>query len=298
MAKFSLADLLTGAGRRMADELAEQLIPHRGEQGAARENVVREFLRSHLPKRFEISSGFVFDAQGLVSSQMDIVIADGTVTPRFEASGGIRFYPCESVVAVGQVKTHCDSRRRAWDAFCNLRSTSLLDRSAAGTAFCERSGEPIKHKEDHLDRIFTFLFVIDQALEPETMREVVLEYVRRSDPYTWPNLVFGLGQYLLTYHCDDGVCPNTAHARGISLCKQDEGNDTLLQFYVYLNQAVVATRAARMSSWPHLRSAAEPKADTIFSTWDDPSPYLEQLNVRNGLPFKYPYDDDKGNEES
>jgi hypothetical protein len=290
---FSLAELLTRSGERMSHDLTERLVPHRGEQGAARENVVREFLRSHLPSRFDVSSGFVFDSHGAVSSQIDIIVADAMVTPRFEVAGGVRFYPCESVVAVGQVKTHCDSRRKAWDALCNLRSVSTLDRSAGGRALCDRSGVPIDHKREHLDRIFTFLLVIDKVLDADSMREVILEYVQRSDSHTWPSIVFALGRYLATYACDDGVCPNTIHARGISVARDEDGNNALLQFYVFLSQAIVSTRVARMSSWHHLGNAASPNAEVIYSVRDDPPPFLETVNALAGLPFECPYADDE-----
>lgn len=73
MANSQLKDMLTHAGQRMALDLRQRLVPHHGEQGAAREEIVRAFLRSYLPKRFEVSSGFVFDAGGRISGQTDII---------------------------------------------------------------------------------------------------------------------------------------------------------------------------------------------------------------------------------
>lgn len=233
-----------------------------------------------------------------MSEQLDVIVADALVTPRFEVSGGVRFYPCESVVAVGQVKSRCDSRRKAWDAMCNLRSASLLDRSAGGRTTCDRTGKAIDHKRDHLDRIFTFLFVVDHILEAETMRRVVLDFVERSDSHTWPSLVFGLRQYLITYACDEGACPNTIHARGISVCREDEGNNALLQFYVLLSQAVLSTRVARNSSWHHLGQEARMNAEVIYSTFDDPPPYLEQVSALAGLPFECPYLSDEDEDQA
>jgi hypothetical protein len=77
-----------------------------------------------------------------------------------------------------------------------------------------------------------------------------------------------------TYACDDGACPNTMHARGLSSMVEDDGNKTLLQFYVYLSQAIAVTRVAHMSSWHHLGRAAPVKADIHFSTVDDPPPWF------------------------
>lgn len=292
MTSFSLAEMLKAAGARMVSELSDRFVPHRGEQGAAREAIVREFLRSYLPARFDISTGFVIDAHGAVSGQLDIIIADSMVAPRFEVSGGVRFYPCESVVAVGQVRTHCDSRKKVWNAFKNLSSASELDRSAGGRALCDRSGVPLDHIGDHLDRVFTFLFVIDKCVESDTMLNVMLDYVLRTPAHVWPSLILSLGKYLMTYSCDDGACPNTIHARGLSSMLEEDGNNTLLQFYVYLSQAIASTRVARMSSWHHLGRAASVKADIHFSAFDDPPPFLSSLPGPPILPG-CPYDDDE-----
>jgi hypothetical protein len=287
---FSLAEMLQAAGARMASELSDRFVPHRGEQGAAREAIVRDFLRAYLPSRFVVSAGFVFDAAGAVSNQLDIIVADESVSPRFEVAGGVRFYPCEAVVAVGQVRTHCDSRKKVWDAFENLRSVSELDRSAGGRAVCARTGKPIEHTSDHLDRIFTFLFVIDKSIDADSMLNVMLDYVLRNEDYTWPSLVLSLGKYVMTYACDDGACPNTTHARGLSSLLEEDGNNTLLQFYVYLSQAITVTRVARMESWSHLGRAAAVNADIYFSTTDDPPPYLSTL-LGGPFPPGCPHDD-------
>jgi hypothetical protein len=290
MSSFSLADMLKAAGARMASELSDRFVPHRGEQGAAREAVVRDFLRSYLPARFEVSTGFVFDAHGAASDQLDIIVADSMVAPRFEVAGGVRFYPCEAVVAVGQVRTHCDSKRKVWDAFENLRSAAELDRSAGGRALCDRSGAPIDHTRDHLDRVFTFLFVIDKCIKSEAMAKLVLDYAQRNSEHVWPSLVLSLGKHLTTYACDDGACPNTMHARGISSMLEEDGNNTLLQFYVYLSQALASTRVARMSSWHHLGRAASVNGDIYYSATDDPPPFLASLV--GGFPPGFPYDDE------
>lgn len=51
MSNKRLKALLSHAAVRMADELKERLIPHNGELGVAREEIVREFLRANLPKK-------------------------------------------------------------------------------------------------------------------------------------------------------------------------------------------------------------------------------------------------------
>jgi hypothetical protein len=291
MRSFTLPELLKSAGARLASDLADQLVPHAGEQGAVREVVVRTFLRSVLPRHLDVSGGFVFDCHGNVSRQVDIIIADTTVGPRFEVSGATRFYPCESVVAAGEVKSHSDSASKTWDALSNLKSVTELDRSAGGTAVAERTGAPLDHRSSHLDRIFTFLLTIDRPLAGDRAREVVAEYVTRSSPHVWPNVVFALNKYLITYCCDDGYCPNPHHARGISLL-QAEPSRLLLQFYVFLSQALVVTNVARMSSQAHLSRGLNISADVVGPTLGsdgEPPPYLSQLLT---VPWNdHPYND-------
>jgi hypothetical protein len=252
MGNARLRDLLAHAGQRMALDLRQRLVPHRGEQGASREAIIREFLRAYLPKRFEVSTGFVFDADGRVSEQIDIIIADSLVTPRFEDPGGIRFYPCEAVVAAGEVRTAITSRTQLWDAITQLRSVSLLDRSANGRAVCYHTGEVIDHTHNHLHQIFTFLMILDRAPSSDLTTEVLLEVVHRSDSHEWPNIIVALEKYLVTYACDNGVCPNTEHARGISTITGNNASDTLLKFYLFLSQALTVTSVAQISSWAYL----------------------------------------------
>src|ERR1700692_1094214 len=137
--------MLKSAGKRMRDDLAERMVEHPGEIGAGREEIFRRCLRAYIPSRFEVSTGFAFDSKGNVSKQLDIVIANALVCPRFETVGGNRFYPCESVVAVGQVKSSLTSDTALQGALENLESVKALDRSANGRAFDADRGEPIDH---------------------------------------------------------------------------------------------------------------------------------------------------------
>ncbi len=84
MSKLNLAEMLASSGKRMSDDLKERLLHHPGELGTDREEVVRNFLRSYIPRRFEVSTGFIFDANGKLSEQLDIIIADSLVCPRLK----------------------------------------------------------------------------------------------------------------------------------------------------------------------------------------------------------------------
>jgi hypothetical protein len=153
-----------------------------------------------------------------------------------------------------------------------------LDRTAGGKAIAEGTREPLDPRRSHLDRIFTFVLSIDDALTGESARELLRDFVLRHDSHLWPNIAFALNRYLVTYCCDDGFCPNPYHARGLSLV-ESEPSKLLLQFYVFLSQALITTTVAHMSSFAHLGRALELSASVIYSATnleDEKPPYVSE----------------------
>lgn len=280
MREFSLQNLLTSSAERMQSELDERLIDHPGELGQGREEIIREFLRKYLPKRFDVSTGFAFDANGNISKQLDIVIADALICPRFETAGGIRLFPCESIVAAGQVKSAITSRDELRDALENLQSVKALDRSANGQARDASRDEAIDHRWNYLHQVFTFLLITGPALAQNTAHEEILNHVLAQESHVWPNIVFAISKYLITYHCDDGVCPNAMHARGVALQPQTPENDLLIRFYILLGQALEVTRVTSLPYWEYLRNTRTWTAIVHYSTFNEPGeppPYLNSI---------------------
>lgn len=189
-----LDELLSAAAENMTRDLRRRLISHPGELGTAREQIIRNFLTAHLPKRFEVSTGFVFDCKGNVSRQLDIVVFDADTCPRFEIPGGKFMFPCEAVVAVGQVKSSLTSRDAFRSAIDNLASAKSLDRSANGTAFDTRFNESLSPRENHLHQIFTFVFITGDALAPETIAQTILEDAFEIPMEHLPNMVVALAR--------------------------------------------------------------------------------------------------------
>jgi hypothetical protein len=278
MDSFGLVELLRSSEKRMRLDLRERLVGHPGELGTGREEIIRQFLRSYLPKRFEVSTGFTFDSKGNVSKQLDIIIADGSACPRFETAGGNRFYPCESVVAVGQVRSSLTSLGELRESLENLESVKSLDRSAGGHAVDKDFGENIDHRVNHLHQVFTFLFVTGAALAKETLHEELMRYILERPAHLWPNVVVALDRYLVTYCCDDGICPNPMHARGVALQSQSEEGEVLMRFYLLLGKAIEVTRVSGLPYWEYLHNARSWDANVFFSCVGDPPPYLSTIS--------------------
>lgn len=77
---------------------------HAGEFGAHRERIVSQLIRKFLPRQFGLGSGFVVNPSSEKTTQVDVVIYDDELTPKLEADEA-RFYPYETVVALGEVKS-------------------------------------------------------------------------------------------------------------------------------------------------------------------------------------------------
>ncbi|WP_339742197.1 DUF6602 domain-containing protein [uncultured Rubinisphaera sp.] len=275
-----LDDLLAAAAENMTNDLRRRLISHPGELGTAREQIIRDFLTAHLPKRFDVSTGFVFDCNGTISSQLDIVIFDSNVCPRFEIPGGKFLFPCEAVAAVGQVKSSLTSRDAFRSAVDNLVSVKSLDRSANGTAFDSRFNECLSPRENHLHQIFTFIFVCGDALEPDTIAQTILEDAFEIAVEHLPNVTIVLDRYLVTYCCDDGVCPNPMAARGVAIQSSDKPYDVFIRFFLLLGQALNVTRTASLPFWEYLSKYQDIPATVHSSCVDSPPPYLGQRTPR------------------
>lgn len=138
------------------DENENRLI-HSGEYGAYRESICKDFLRMLVPHRLEISSGFIINDDDKVSTQSDIIIFDSNSTPLIENSERQRFFPVETIAAIGEVKS-------------NLTKSALkeaLNKLAKNKQLREKIKSPSKIKRDHeggfdpknysYDSLFSFL---------------------------------------------------------------------------------------------------------------------------------------------
>src|SRR4029077_20022000 len=191
-----------------------------------------------------------------------------------------RFFPCESIVAVGQVKSRLGSVKEFHNALENLVSAKALDRSAGGTAVDRKTGEPLDPKQNHLHQIFTFLFIIGRSLSGVSIRDELVSFLEKHDCWLWPNVILALDKHLVTFCCDAGICPNPLDARGIAIQEHSKGHDVLMHFYLLLSQAIEATKVSNMPYWAYLNKLGTWDAEVWFSTKESPPPYLSSFMPR------------------
>ncbi len=250
--EFSIATLIEAEAERLASSLRQKLIPHSGELGSAREQVVRDFIQQNLPRRLAVSTGFVFDVHGNVSEQMDVVIHEAEKCPIFQTPGGVKFFPCEGVVSVGQIKSNLTSCQELNQALKNLRSAKRLDRSGGEENVSEVSGQPMEPAQNHLHQMFTFVFIINRCMAAPSMVDAFYEHLCANPRHEWPNMIFAFDQFFLTHSCSAGICPNPMDSFAIGLVDESSTSELLLWFTRLLTQATTATHTAYFSYYRHL----------------------------------------------
>jgi hypothetical protein len=90
------------------EALAKTLVAHRAEKGRIVESVVKSALRSVLPGRFSLGTGFAITASGQYSSQLDLVIYDGLFNSPIILEGGTGLFPIECIYGFIGIKSILD----------------------------------------------------------------------------------------------------------------------------------------------------------------------------------------------
>ncbi len=181
------------------DDKHKKLI-HPGEFGAHRERIVNKFLRLFVPSSLEIGSGFIINYRGDVSTQCDIIIYDPSVTPMIEDSEHQRFYPCEAVIGIGEVKSVL-SKTQLNEALRKLAAIKEIRRHVKSPAykFPLRNGEQFNPKNNPLDTPVTFLICESINIPVEKMPSVFTETYSDIDSILRHNLLLDISKATYQY---------------------------------------------------------------------------------------------------
>ena len=173
------------------DDSKQNKLSHPGEFGTYREGIVRDFLQSFLPQRLAIDTGFVVNALGEVSGQIDLVIYDPSLTPPLESKNRQRFFPVETVIAAGEVKSDVNSDQFT-DALIRLSKvkemrSALSDEASAVVRWYGLGSTEYNPYKIPFDQVFTFLicnriaFPLHNVFFPSTLNDIYksVDYAHR-----------------------------------------------------------------------------------------------------------------------
>ncbi len=198
-------ELLESFVRQTVERLqVAALLEHPGEVGRAREEALRDHLRSFLPPSLGVTTGFVIDALGQRSRQVDIIIHFADYHAVFMVSG-IPRVPIEAVIAVIEVKSDARSRQVLLDCYENLRSVKSLDRSNRGQNVYLIDHEPHALPAamcDHLQfQVFAAVLAV-RSSSPELWLATTSEWCSAQPRRVWPKFFCSVDGYIGTYLID------------------------------------------------------------------------------------------------
>ena len=98
---------------------------HPGEFGLYREVIVKNFIKFLIPQIVTMDNGFLITPKDNVSTQCDIIIYYKNVTPLIESSELQKFFPIETVIGVGEVKSTL-SKKQFKEALNKLADVKML----------------------------------------------------------------------------------------------------------------------------------------------------------------------------
>lgn len=189
--------------------------------GDAMEVPVRYQLEQILPRGIAVGSGCVIDSYGNTSRQIDVILYERDICPVFSVNNTpeTTYYPCEGVIAVGEIKSLLDANSLD-DAFAKIASVKCLHRyivtpppnlDVAPTG--ERviiyrdygsKTDPAIMTPDKFDQgkgeycqIFGFLLSGELKLKPQTLLTKFVKLVHETGDALSPNLVVTLNDGIL-----------------------------------------------------------------------------------------------------
>lgn len=186
-----------------------------GLKGNAREQVVRDKFESILPGGVGVGTGCVIDREGNASAQMDVVLYEQQFCPVFKVGNDACYYPCESVIAVGSIKSAI-GKKELKSIYENVASVRKLkkfiqppqeDWLPAGKIECrpylvkdtqliDGDWETI---QDSSSATQIYAFGLGQSFnaKPETMLEHTKELYKQIPDKLRPNVVLTLEQAMI-----------------------------------------------------------------------------------------------------
>lgn len=220
---------------------ASSIIQHRLLKGEFRERKVIAGLRPFIPRRYEMLSGVVANADGEFSRQQDIVISDSMVSPPFMAAGELGVHPIETVSAVIEVKSIATTQS-IQDGVTNISSVKKLIPDKP-RAFAVIRGGGIEMGQT-IDKPFGGALFLSNESSEEALLDAYLEATATLAANDRPNAVVVVGKFALTWASfteeSQGSVIQPLPSQGTHIFLHQAGPSALLIFYMNLMKVLAA----------------------------------------------------------
>lgn len=234
----------TFSPQKFLDELADELIFNfaraaggttPGLVGSAREHEVRNKLQLVLPRKVSVATGCVIDSFGGTSNQCDVILYEKDHCPVFSINGdpAATYIPCESVIAVGEIKSSIGTSEinDAVDKIAKVKSLRRYLKDSTcfrsyGSVMSMQGAESEAFDPEHkpLDQIYGFILCRDSSLAPATLANRYATACSRHHEHLSPNLMVSLKDGLMLFANEKRqVLENRVSAAHIFLSKTPDG---------------------------------------------------------------------------
>ena len=188
--------------------------------GSAAEQPVRDQLEQMLPRGIAVGEGFVIDSYGETSRQQDVVLYERDICPVFSINRTPQttFYPCEGVIASGEIKSSLD-HNSLLDAFKKIASVKALRRHTVEDLMPHpTTGEPIPLRRGYLSprgdsaiklderpkdhermQVFGFVLAGESRLSRDKLVAAFCALSAAMDESLVPNLLVTLDGYAVSW---------------------------------------------------------------------------------------------------
>ena len=205
--------------------------------GSAAEQPVRDQLEQVLPRGVEVGEGCVIDSYGGTSRQQDVILYERDICPVFSINKTPQttYYPCEGVIAVGEIKSSLDGSSLK-DAFDKVASVRRLRRHTVHDFMPHpTTGAPIPLYRNYLSarldeitrvdeaegseermRIFAFVLAGDSRVKHETLLGTFRALAAHGKEELTPNLLVTLDGFAIRWG-------NIEKGERKEICRSEDG---------------------------------------------------------------------------
>lgn len=175
---------------------------HPGEFGTYREAICKRFLEFIIPKKLSIDNGFLINSNNEVSTQCDIIIYDSKHTPLIQTNELQRFFPVETVCAIGEVKSTL-SKTQLKEALLKLSNVKKLSEFVKNPSIIyneiEHEYSPTTNCRDQ-----KVTFIICQKLDMN-LNEITNMYDNSIESRHKHNIILSIEDGIILYELGSGM---------------------------------------------------------------------------------------------
>ena len=210
---------------------------------SAMETSARKQLEQVLPSGVAVGTGCVIDTYGSTSRQIDVILYERDICPVFRVHGDdpkATYYPCEGVIAVGEVKSVI-GKKELEDSFEKISSVKALKRNYERPKYPDQNGRklygyrkygeragalrndiiaPVNYGPNNTEgsKIYGFILGDKIAVSVETLKGHYSRLIQEVDDTVCPNITTLLdgtvldparpegGKFATSLSTESGIC--------------------------------------------------------------------------------------------